>query len=120
VRKQFHDLAEKGRVLEGKFATKRGDLYGAFQITRPDCLLQVMACDATHGTDGFEHVSVSLPDRTPTWEEMCFIKGLFWDDEETVIQYHPPKSKYVNVHHFVLHMWRYTMFEMPLPPRECV
>ena len=26
---------------------------------------------------GWDHVSVSLADRCPTWAEMCFIKDLF-------------------------------------------
>ena len=56
--------------------------------------------------DPLEHVSVSLPRRCPTWEEMAMIKDIFWDDEETVIQFHPKKSEYVNVHQFCLHMWR--------------
>ena len=45
---------------------------------------------------GWEHVSVSLRrgdlstfPRTPTWEETCLIKALFWDAEDTVVQYHP-------------------------------
>src|SRR5690242_16905678 len=60
---------------------------------------------ATNGL-GWDHVSVSLPNRCPNWPEMCFIKALFWDDNEAVIQYHPPKSEYVNNHAFCLHMWK--------------
>jgi hypothetical protein len=55
---------------------------------------------------GWEHVSVSCCNRTPTWLEMCFVKELFWDEEDCVIQFHPPKSKYVKVHPYVLHLWR--------------
>jgi len=53
-----------------------------------------------------EHVSVSLARRCPTWDEMCMIKDIFWNDDECVIQFHPPKSQYVNVHPYCLHMWR--------------
>jgi hypothetical protein len=55
---------------------------------------------------GWEHVSASLPDRCPTWDEMSRIKDLFWSPEDLVIQFHPPKTDYVNNHPFVLHLWR--------------
>lgn len=65
---------------------------------------------------GWEHVSVSLPDRCPTWAEMCRIKELFWDDEDIVIQFHPPRSQYVNNHPYCLHLWRPLRTAIPLPP----
>lgn len=58
------------------------------------------------GLPDLEHVSVKGPKETPRWETMCVIKDLFWDDEDEVIQYHPKKSEYVNMHPRVLHMWR--------------
>ena len=55
---------------------------------------------------GWEHVSIELcAKRLPTWDEMCFIKELFWDDEEEVVQIHPKKSHYVNITE-ALHLWR--------------
>lgn len=65
----------------------------------------VLAVQASDG-DGWEHVSVSIEFRCPTWDEMCYIKNIFWDDEDCVMQLHPPKSKYVNNHQFCLHLWR--------------
>src|SRR5262245_27994585 len=96
---------------------KSDDSYGmngAFEVTGSKGKLYVIASDQK----GWEHVSVSPAknDRTPTWEEMAFIKGLFWGEEETVIQYHPPKSQYVNNHPFVLHLWKPIEQEIPLPP----
>ncbi len=74
--------------------------------------LRVVASDG----EGWEHVSVSLPHRCPSWQEMCFIKDMFWDDEDTVIQFHPPKSEYVNCHPYCLHLWRQIYADQPLPP----
>lgn len=68
----------------------------------------------------WEHVSVSSPIRTPNWYEMCFIKNIFWDEEETVLQYHPPKSCYKNIHPYCLHLWKPTHFDIELPPIEAV
>lgn len=53
-----------------------------------------------------EHVSVSKKKKIPTWEEMCFVKDLCFEDEEIVIQIHPKKSEYVNLHENCLHLWR--------------
>ena len=69
---------------------------------------------------GWEHVSVSLKGRCPRWQEMCYIKALFWGDEEIVVQYHPQKSKYVNLHPFCLHLWRPVDVELPTPPTSMI
>lgn len=37
---------------------------------------------------------------------MCFVRQLFWDDEDEVIQIHPKRSRYVNAHNTCLHLWR--------------
>lgn len=67
---------------------------------------------------GWEHVSVSVVagGRCPTWEEMCKVKAWFWRDDEIVIQYHPAKADYINVHPYCLHMWRPIDIELPKPP----
>lgn len=65
---------------------------------------------------GWEHVSVSLPDREPTWEEMCAIKAMFWHEEDAVFQFHPSQSQYVNVHKYCLHLWRPIDQDIPVPP----
>ncbi len=64
---------------------------------------------------GWEHVSVSRQDRPPLWDEMCQVKALFWDDEDCVIQYHPPRSEYVNNHPNCLHLWRPIGVTLPMP-----
>ncbi len=65
---------------------------------------------------GWDHVSVSFANRTPTWEEMAEIKKLFFRPEETAWQYHPMESEYVNNHPYCLHIWRHQKDGMPLPP----
>jgi len=69
---------------------------------------------------GWEHVSVSREDRCPTWDEMGQIKAMFWGPDDTVVQYHPPESDYVNIHKNCLHLWRPTDIEMPRPPKFMV
>lgn len=76
-------------------------------------------CIASCGM-GWEHVSVSVllanrKDRCPYWEEMCKVKDLFWDEDDCVIQYHPPKADYVSQHQYCLHLWRPIGIELPRP-----
>lgn len=89
---------------------------GMFLIPCGGITLRVIASDGR----GWEHVSVSLPDRCPTWEEMCRVKAMFWGDEDCVVQYHPPKSQYVNCHPYCLHLWRQIGVEFVPPPSYMV
>lgn len=89
---------------------------GYFVIPYQSYKLNVIASDG----EGWEHVSVSMPNRTPSWEQMCFIKNLFWGEDETVVQYHPPKSEYINNHEHCLHLWRPINQQIPVPPKILV
>ena len=67
---------------------------------------------------GWEHVSVSAFKSyyVPSWKEMCRIKEIFFKPEETVVQYHPADSDYVNYLENCLHLWRPTAETLPVPP----
>lgn len=116
-------VPEKYRVITGQGATtKDAGNNGVFYIplhkkqflTAREInygFLQVVASEH-NGT--WEHISVCvvhndkkrLVERTPTWEEMCIAKDAFWDKTDECIQFHPPEDEYVNVHKWVLHIWR--------------
>jgi hypothetical protein len=70
--------------------------------------------------EGWDHVSVSRRDRTPTWNEMNMIKRMFFKDDELCYQLHMPVKDYINVHPYCLHMWRPHDQVIPLPPKEMV
>jgi hypothetical protein len=89
---------------------------GMFMVPVGDAELCVIASDGM----GWDHVSVSTRHRCPTWDEMHAVKEKFFEDEECVLQFHPPRSKYVNRHPFTLHLWRDQMGEQELPPSVCV
>ncbi len=111
----------------------KGDSYGAFYVQSPDpsrtvrAMLHIIASPGMEDIP-WEHVSVRAVKQfgkqfksfTPTWDEMCFVKSLFWDDEDCVVQFHPPKSEYVNIHPNVLHLYRPVEDEIPMPPRVTV
>lgn len=65
---------------------------------------------------GWEHLSVSMPSRTPTWEQMCIMKDIFWNKNEACVEYHPREEDYVNNHKHCLHIWRPTHEPLPIPP----
>lgn len=66
---------------------------------------------------GWDHVSVSHRTRCPSWNEMCIIKDIFFDEEECCVEYHPSKSNYVNIHPNCLHIWKPQNRSIPVPPK---
>lgn len=109
----FH-VPEKFRLKEGRLASLPEDgNNGVFFVkVHRGQELRVIASDGA----GWEHVSVSRTDRCPTWDEMCQVKDLFWDEDDCVIQFHPPRSEYVNNHPYCLHLWRPIGVEIMAPP----
>ena len=92
---------------------------GAFHLPANNKRKLRLAAIASDGM-GWEHVSVSTATRCPTWDEMCYVKELFWDPEDTVIQFHPPRSEWINNHPYCLHLWRPIGIELPRPPNITV
>lgn len=113
----FH-VPEKYRLSKGPLASYlTSGNNGAFMIRRNSrTAFFIIASDG----NGWEHVSVhcesEYKERTPTWAEMCYIKDLFWDSDDVVIQYHPAKSEYVNLDKHTLHLWRKTDSNFETPP----
>lgn len=108
-------VPEQYRITKGQMATDAsfGNNGVFFVPSRPGkAPFRVIASDG----EGWEHVSVSLPDRCPTWGEMCSIKAMFWSDETTVMQLHPPRSQWVSNHAYCLHLWRPIGQDIPAPP----
>lgn len=122
MKKVLPNTIELYRIVIGKFATcPNGKPTGYFfpvpclATGMPD--MKIVANDASHPVaQGWEHVSVSFRDRTPTWAEMSWVKDQFWEEEETVFQLHPPKSQHINNHPYCLHLWRNANAEIALPP----
>ena len=69
---------------------------------------------------GWEHLSVSMPSRTPSWDQMCRMKDIFWEKDEACVEYHPKEEDYVNMHKHCLHIWKPTEEKLPTPPHILV
>lgn len=112
--------AERYRIRTGFMASNTNNgIDGVFKIPYGSQVLVVIATDGVNNdpdSRGWDHVSVSLSDRCPTWQEMCFVKELFFRDDECVMQLHPPKKDWVNDHPYCLHLWRPLNQDIPRPP----
>jgi hypothetical protein len=122
MRETFSIDVERARTLHGKFASQPGARSGVFvfNLSGPDPMAVICSDGrgwAEEGLPGlpWEHVSVSHRKRSPSWNEMCVVKNLFWHEEETVMQIHPPQSQWINNHEFCLHLWK-PSHEIILPP----
>lgn len=119
MRTGVHPILTEGRVRRGAYASDESFGHtGAFIIRAPSGRdLRIIASDGTDENDeGWEHVSVSLINKTPGWRDMCFVKDLFWSEDECVVQFHPPQTDYVNNHAHCLHLWKWRGGEFPRPP----
>lgn len=70
----------------------------------------------------WEHVSISpvKAHKIPSWNTMCELKDLFFNENEVVMQLHPAKAEYVNNHNNCLHLWKPLYTEIPTPPTALV
>jgi hypothetical protein len=104
---RVHDGGWSGDGAHGAFVVPFG------QPPHPRARLRVIA--SADPDIGWEHVSVSLAQRVPRYEEMVHIGDLFFLPEETWIQYRVPKRDHINIHPYVLHWWRPLKANIPMP-----
>lgn len=107
--KSFEDIRKDRRFQSGQTAVDGGN---GWVTLRGKCLYVVYSKGG-----GWDHVSVSLANRCPTWEEMCEVKDIFFWPCECCVEYHPAKADYVNLYPYCLHIWRPQDVELPKPPR---
>jgi hypothetical protein len=94
--------APNERVEKFRTGGPAGTNYGAFRVLcRGQWLNVIASCGG-----GWDHVSVSRPDRCPTWGEMDWVKRQFFHDDETAVQYHVHTGQKINNHPYCLHLWR--------------
>ena len=105
----FH-VPEKFRVKERSSVANGNN--GLFEFYKNG---HVTRCVASDGL-GWEHVSVSIQGKKmPGWNLMCYVKDLFWDKSDIVIQYHPAEEDYINFHPACLHLWKPINQTIPVP-----
>lgn len=106
--------ANRWRIRTGTMASDETHGWnGAFLVPLEGEMWQVIIADGM----GWRHLSISNAQRKvlPSWNIMCRIKESFFGDDDWVIQYHPPKDDYIDVHPYVLHLWQPLSEELPKP-----
>ena len=110
--KRFCEIEADKRVL----CASRSQDGGSGWVFLNDRRLSNAAAVVWSNGGGWDHVSISYPNRTPDWDEMAKAKEIFFEPEEAAIQIHPVESEYVNLHRHCLHLWRPQKEALPLPP----
>ena len=108
----------KTQEVLDRWGSYGGSLNGCFMIPVIPTA-DVLRVIASVG-DGWDHVSVSLEHRCPTWDEMSKVKRMFFNPWETAVQFHVPEEEHINIHPNVLHLWRPHNQVIHLPPRNMV
>lgn len=111
------------REVWGASTPEMRELGGVFFVPTKGSrrgLKVIVSTGKAPGSQGWDHVSVSLPNRCPDWGEMCMIKDLFFHPDEVCFQLHPAKSDNVSNHNYCLHIWRNINQDPPLPPAGMV
>jgi hypothetical protein len=113
----LEDFRQRTQFVLEQFGSYGDEKSGAFLIPVPGqtTVLKVLVS----GHNGWDHISVSIngQQRTPTWGEMEYAKRLFFKPDEVAWEYHMNVSDHINIHPYVLHVWRKHDFEIPVPPR---
>lgn len=112
-------VPEKYRVTQGSKATASTDGNNGCFVVPMGGKFNAYIIASTG--QKWEHLSIHIAARknqqkTPTWNQMCLIKDLFWGKDDLVVQFHAPASMWKNHHPAVLHLWRPIDEAVPFPP----
>jgi hypothetical protein len=88
VKKDWTDLQRAWRVKKGVF---RGGL--------------ILASVSTYGDRLWYHVSFSLRDRIPSYEQMMWVRQTIFPSTLKVLQIFPPLDEHYSFHPNCLHLW---------------
>ena len=120
--------AYRCRELEGRLDLTlydgHDDHFGMFQVKtsgHPKPLRIITSRYREDDPEGpnnppWNHVSVSLPNRCPTWMEMSHVKDLFFEPHEVAMQLHVAEEDHVSNHDYCLHIWQPVGLIIPTPP----
>lgn len=114
--KTLNEILQLPRTLVGQADERGGMAKVLLRVSGKEKMASVSwSIDRDANGEVWEHVSVALPSRDPTWAEMCEVKRMFFHPEEECVQFHPKESEYVNLHPHCLHIWRNRNGNMKTP-----
>jgi hypothetical protein len=77
-------------------------------------LAVIISCCIEEDGKNWVHLSVSRKNSMPTWGELVDIKEIFLGKNAVAIQVLPPRSEWVNIHPFCLHLYQ-CLDDRPIP-----
>lgn len=113
---KFRPYLIKSEYVRQKIGVYNNRWNAAMEVPVGVFMLRVLASVGR----GWDHVSVSLASRTPTWAELEYIRKFLFKPDEIVVQFHVPSDKHINIHPYTLHLWRPHGYELRLPPADMV
>jgi hypothetical protein len=110
--KGFYEIAETVERTKGGVVICIESDGIAFQV-------RDLRCIASNG-GGWDHLSVSRPDRIPNWDQMESMRKIVFARDEYAYQLGVPDRDHINFHPRCLHWWRPQDREIPVPPKWMV
>lgn len=105
--KTFDEIKNDTQIQ--RVVNERGNYIDGYLLLRGQKKVFTFVCSIE---SNWEHVSVGIYKerrKTPTWEDMCAVKQIFWADNEEVHQIHPTEEHYIHrvgLIENILHLWR--------------
>jgi len=112
----IYETEDSERALGGAFMVPVATVRQGLRRTAYLRVIASAGADQRDKNFKWDHVSVSHGDRCPTWEEMDYIKRLFFKPDEWAFQLHPAGGENISNHPYCLHIWRPLDAAIPLPP----
>jgi len=80
-------------------------LDGATYVSALGTMRVVISADTELDGRRWRHFSISKPHSMPKWDELVAAKEAFLGKESKAVQVIPPRSQYVNIHPYCLHLF---------------
>ena len=88
-----------------QFKEVEAPFLGQKAFIRFNGLLVIVSETVFDDGNTWKHVSMSHPNKLPSYKEMCLCKSVFCGDDKTAIQVFPSKKEHVNFHPNCLHLF---------------
>jgi hypothetical protein len=103
-----------GKILPPKWRYVERRENGALYISTVEHMSVIESIAIEQDGKRWHHVSVSRPDRLPSYDDLVFVKEHWIGDTRYAYQVFPPKHKHVNFDPHCLHLWS-CLDATPLP-----
>lgn len=86
--------------------TREGILESRGWRHDPTTFIITATVDLAENKGPLVHVSMSYPDKDPSWEEIKWVRSIFIPDWIDAMMVLPRKEDYVNLHPHCFHVWQ--------------